>query len=693
MPARYECLCAATVPYGLAAIREDKIRKCMREGCLQWQHVACSTDPDIQSNAREWVRCNGCYTPPTVAPAVQKEPTSEPISKFVNIDDKKLTAAEANAKALRETKALMARKKEERRLREVAERERIEAEKQAKIAAEQARVAKIKAEAEAVAAAKLARIAQEKAQQKHADEIRMKRKREEGARYEEQQAEKRRQELIKQQAEEKKRAEIERLAQLKREIEERKVAQEFEVKAGKEAKETDEAKMKRKREKHQAQLAGLKEKIERTEVAKSQVPRAVMVPSSALESGAQTSKSDAQDEADQQPGRRLSAPTSKERAFSGQSNWSRPSGSSQHSVGLGSKPRTPFGNAYSHKPGRQSFSAADFTSTQSQPRVTGSMREHLSPSGQPARVKLLDQLKTSATPASTSTPTSTHSEPADQQRQPPQLDGTFDANETMSTNDRVAKWCAENSMRAAKAYKGTRKVNPDIAVDSEISADQQEFPIEINESEFESSDEEMIELPVLHPEIKYGTNLPKQPTSARSATAVAPVEAIWSHNYNTNIRASAPSTATGTPPESNAELDNTTFRVCNTFLWASYCDLPEGPEESKRVTQFTKLAEAPEEWLEPMRSSILLLLQAEKETGREGLLDVLANGSRVYVIKALSAECMFQCYHGAFKGRKRIQLGVLLEIVGMAMRGTYWDPQEIEAGKGHNIIARYSTKK
>nr|OQO24618.1 hypothetical protein B0A51_09598 [Rachicladosporium sp. CCFEE 5018] len=674
MPVRYECLCTRTVPYGLAAIREDRIRKCMREGCLQWQHVACSTDPDVQSEARELVRCNGCYTPPKIAPVVQKEPTPEPISKFVNIDDKKLTAAEAGAKALRETKALMARQKEERRLREFAEQKRIEAEEQAKIAAEQARVAKVRAEAEAVAAAKLAKIAQEKAEQKHADEIRMKRKREEGARYEEQQAEKRKQEIIKQQAEEKKRAEIERLAQLKREIEERKVAQEFEAKAVKEAKETGEATLRRKREKYQAQLAGLKEKIERTEGAKPEVPRGVMVSASASESGAQTSKGDAQDDAERQPGRRLSTPTSKGHAFSGQSNWSRPSVSGQHSAGTGSQSRTPFGNAYSHKPGQQSFSAADFTSTQSQPRVTGSMREHPSPSGRPPRVKLLDQLKTSATPASTSTPTSTHSEAADQTHHPPQFDGTFDTNETMSTNDRVAQWCAENSMRAAKAYKGTRKVNPDNAVDSEISADQQEFPIEINESEPESSDEEMIELPVLHPEINCGTNLPKQPTSARLATGIAPVEAIWSHNYKNNIGASAPSTATVTPPKSNAELDNTIFRVCSTFLWASYCDLPEGPEESKKVTQLTKLDEAPEEWLELMRTSILLLLQAEKETGRDGLLDALASGNRVAVIKALSAEIIFQCYHRAFKGRKRIQLGVLLEVVGMAMRGTYWDP-------------------
>nr|OQO23968.1 hypothetical protein B0A51_09996 [Rachicladosporium sp. CCFEE 5018] len=671
MPARYECLCAETVPYGLAAIREDKIRKCMREGCLQWQHVACSSDPDARSKARELVRCNGCYMPPPIAPAVQKEPTPEPLSKFVNIDDKRLTAAEAMAKALRETKALMARQKEERRFRELAEQKRVEAEKQAKIVAEQARVAKVKAEAEAAAAARAAKIAEEKAAEKHADELRKKRKREEGARYEEQQAEKRKLELIKQRAEEKKRAEIERLAQLKREIEERKVAQEFEAKAAKEAKETDEAKLKRKREKYQAQLAGLKEKIERTEGAKPEVTRAVMVSARASESGAQTSKGDA---AEAQSGRRLSTPTSKGHAFSGQSNWSRPSGSGQHSVRTGSQPRTPFGNAHSHKPGRQSFSAADFTSTQSQPRVTGSMREHPSPSGQPARVKLLDQLKTSATRASTSTPTSTYSQAADQTHQSPQFDGTFDTNETMSTNDRVAQWCAENSMRAAKAYKGTRKVNPDNAIDSEISADQQEFPIEINESESESSDEEMIELPVLHPEINCGTNLPKQPTSARPATGIAAVEAIWSHNYNNNIRASAPSTATVTPPKSNAELDNTIFRVCSTFLWASYCDLPEGPEESKKATQLTKLDEAPEEWLEPMRTSILSLLQAEKETGREGLLDVLAQGNRVEVIKALSAEVMFQCYHGAFKGRKRIQLGILLEVVGMAMRGTYWDP-------------------
>ncbi|OQO00469.1 hypothetical protein B0A48_13818 [Cryoendolithus antarcticus] len=674
MPARYECLCADTVPYGLAAIREDKIRKCMREGCLQWQHVACSSDLAIQTKARELVRCNGCCTPPTVAPVMQKEPTSERASKFVNIDDKKLSAAEARAKALRETKALMARQKEDRRLREVAEQERIKAEQQAKLAAEQTRVAKVKAEAEAAAAARAAKIAEEKAAEKHADELRKKRKREEGARYEEQQAVKRKQELIKQQEEEKKRAEIERLAQLKREIEERKVAQKFEAKVAKEAKETDEAKLKRKREKYQAQLAGLKEKIERTEGAKPEVHRAVMASASASESGAQILKADAQDEADQQPGRRLAAPTSKGHAFSGQSKWSRPSGSGQQSVGTGLQPRTPFGNAYSHKPGRQSFSISDFTSTQSQPRVTGSMREHPSPSGQPAHVKLLDQLKTSATPASTSTPTSTRSEPPNQPQSPPQLDGTFDTNETMSTNDRVAKWCADNSMRAAKAYKGTRKVNPDDAIEGQISADHQEFPIEIDESESESSDEEMIELPVLHPEIKYSLSSPVQTAPVPPTVASASVEGIWSHNYNTNVRTPAPSTATITPPESNAELGRVIFRFCSTYLWASYCDLPEGPEESKKVTQFTKLDDAPEEWLDPIRISILLLLQAEKETGREGLLDVLANGSRVDIIKALSAECMFQCYRGVFKGRKRTQIGILLEVVGMAMRGCYWDP-------------------
>ncbi|KAK6437595.1 hypothetical protein LTR95_006209 [Oleoguttula sp. CCFEE 5521] len=671
MPARYECLCAQPVPYNLTAIREDKIRKCMREGCLQWEHVSCSHDPDIQSKAREHVRCNACFTPPSTATVVQKELTPEPVSQFVNIDAKNLTAAEVRANALHETKALIARQKEERRLREVAERESIEVEKQAKVAAEQARVAKVKAEAEALAAAKLAEIAQEKAEQKHADEIRVKRKREEGARYEEQQAEKRKLELIKQQAEDKKRAEIERLAQLKREIEERKVAQEFEAR---QAAETHEAKLKRKREKYEAQLAGLKDKIEKTEGAKSEVPRTV--PSSSSESGAQTSQGDAKDTAHPQPGRRSSASTGRGHGFSGQSNWSRPSGPGQHGVELSLQPRSPFGSAYSHKPGRHSFSASDFTPTQSQPHVTGSMREHPSPSGQPARVKLLDQLKTCATPTSTSTPTSTHSESADNIRQTPQLDGAFDGDDTMSTNDRVAQWCADNSMRAAKAYKGTRKVNPDDAVEDQISADHQELPITIDEFESESSDEEMIVLPVLHPEINYGSNPPTQPTPAASAAVGnAPVKAVWSHNYNTNVRTPAPSAAEVKSPESNAQLDTIIYGICSTHLWNSYCDLPEGPDESKKVSQLTKLDEAPEEWLEPMRISILLLLQAEKETGREGLLDSLATGNRVEVIKALSAGCMFQCYRGTFKGRKRMQLGILLEVVGMAMRGTYWDPQ------------------
>ena len=146
-------------------------------------------------------------------------------------------------------------------------------------------------------------------------------------------------------------------------------------------------------------------------------------------------------------------------------------------------------------------------------------------------------------------------------------------------------------------------------------------------------------------------------------------------------------TTTATPPEEPITPETlTTF--CATQLWPRYCRLPPGPNTSvefKAITSSTindrgqsvPKHPAPLVWLEEVVTELSYLLEVARVDESAWIQMLMTKpgygGQDVHVL--LAEEVRWATHHGPSRKREeRMEIGVLLECVGIESKGSFWYP-------------------
>lgn len=117
-------------------------------------------------------------------------------------------------------------------------------------------------------------------------------------------------------------------------------------------------------------------------------------------------------------------------------------------------------------------------------------------------------------------------------------------------------------------------------------------------------------------------------------------------------------------------------------LWPRYCNLsPPMNSTSETTSTFattqvdsrgvrTPTHPAPEPWVQEVHQRLVVLLGAARFDRRRAILRAMANHRTMHTL--LAEEVVWVVNRGPLKGRKRGQLGVLLELFGIACKGDFW---------------------
>ena len=120
--------------------------------------------------------------------------------------------------------------------------------------------------------------------------------------------------------------------------------------------------------------------------------------------------------------------------------------------------------------------------------------------------------------------------------------------------------------------------------------------------------------------------------------------------------------------------------LCEGAMWKTYCDLPgsDAPEAVREATKtefnytqacMVPVSKAPDSWVDEMALCIGKMLEA---SGTQKALELLkAQADVARPLKMWREEAVRLLHHGGFK-RKREELGVLLEVLGLEEKGKFW---------------------
>lgn len=172
---------------------------------------------------------------------------------------------------------------------------------------------------------------------------------------------------------------------------------------------------------------------------------------------------------------------------------------------------------------------------------------------------------------------------------------------------------------------------------------------------------------------------PKGTMATQTSTTVSETEA------QPSIVSMETTTTTSTQPEGPITLETlTTF--CATQLWPRYCRLPPGPNTSvefKAITSSTindhgqsvPKHPAPLVWLEEVVTELSYLLEVARVDESAWIQMLMTEpgygGQEVHVL--LAEEVTWAMHHRPYRRREeRMEIGVLLECVGIASKGSFW---------------------
>lgn len=176
--------------------------------------------------------------------------------------------------------------------------------------------------------------------------------------------------------------------------------------------------------------------------------------------------------------------------------------------------------------------------------------------------------------------------------------------------------------------------------------------------------------------------MPTQTSTTMSETEAQP--SIVPSDMTTTITAQSEELTTPDQPIAPEQL--TTF--CATQLWPRYCRLSPGPNTSlefKAITsstindrgQIVPKHPAPLVWLEEVVTELSYLLEVARVGNSVWIQKLMTSpgygGQDVHVL--LAEEVKWAAHHGPYRDREaRMEIGVLLECVGIESKGPFWYP-------------------
>lgn len=142
-------------------------------------------------------------------------------------------------------------------------------------------------------------------------------------------------------------------------------------------------------------------------------------------------------------------------------------------------------------------------------------------------------------------------------------------------------------------------------------------------------------------------------------------------------------TTTNAPQIAQSEETLITNFITNE-LWFRYCTLaPPMTSTSEPTFARTQVDNrgvrmpthpAPEDWVQEVQQRLEFLLQVAGVDQRQKFIRAIETGDvmKQYVYNLLAEMVKWAVNQGPLKGRKRYDLGVLLELVGIASKGEFW---------------------
>ncbi|GAB7336327.1 hypothetical protein MBLNU13_g09065t1 [Cladosporium sp. NU13] len=174
---------------------------------------------------------------------------------------------------------------------------------------------------------------------------------------------------------------------------------------------------------------------------------------------------------------------------------------------------------------------------------------------------------------------------------------------------------------------------------------------------------------------------PKHLTTTQTSPTMSEIEAQTSTSPMETTKTTAI-----LPKEPITPDQLTTF--CATQLWPRYCRLPPGPNTSVEFKAFTSSTindrgqsipkhPAPLFWLEEVVTELSYLLEVARVENKAWIQKLMIEpgygGQDVHAL--LAEEVRWATHHGSYRRREaEMDIGVLLEDVGIESKGSFWYP-------------------